>query len=241
MTFWELIKRITITRKCLLCNEPISYDEKEPFCENCILDWQSFLDAKCHRCGYKSSECTCLPRKIRAISPYGAVYCVFYDAKSNFKFNGLLFKLKRDLNRDLIDFCAQKITKNLLIMCKRHSIDYKAYSITYVTRRKKGSRKYGFDHAELLACSISKKLGIKLEKTIINNGTLEQKSLTKVEREENANESYELYEKANVKNKSYFLVDDIITSGATMKACATILKDNGANEIFPISFAKDNR
>lgn len=241
MTFIEVVKRMLITRKCLLCGEPISYEEKEPFCKECVEHWQKFIDAKCHRCGYKINECSCLPSKIRAISGYGAAYCVFYDAKSSFQANSLLFNLKRDYDKNVINFCRDKISKNFLMLSSRHSIDYKNFTVTYVTRRDKGKRKYGFDHSRELAKALAKKLGLKCEQTIVNIGETEQKTLTKVQRQENAEKSYLLYNKANVKGKSYILVDDIITSGATMKSCADILKSNGANVIIPVAFAKDNR
>ncbi len=241
MTFLEAIKRMLITRKCLVCGIPVSYDDKEPFCEECIEEWNKLKGAKCHRCGYKVDECSCLPSQIREISNYGATYCVFYDAKSGLKLNGLLFNLKRDYDKSIINFCADKIVKNFLLLASRHSLDYKKFSVTYITRRDKGKRKYGFDHSRELAKAIAKRLDIKCERTIVNEGVVEQKILTKEERKANAKASYKFYKKADVKDKSYILVDDIITSGATMKACANILKENGANIIVPVSFAKDNR
>lgn len=241
MTFLEVVKRMLVTRKCLLCKEPISYEEKEPFCEECTEHWNKLIDAKCHRCGYKVNECSCSPSRIRAIGGYGAVYCVFYDAKSSLQANSLVFNLKRDYDKSIIKFCAGKIAKNFLLLSSRHSIDYKDFTVTYVTRRKKGRRKYGFDHSKELAKALAAILGIKCEQTVINIGETEQKTLTKVQRQENAEKSYVYYNKADVKGKSYILVDDIITSGATMKACADILKNNGANVIIPVAFAKDNR
>ena len=241
MTFIEVVKRMLITRKCLLCGEPVSYDENEPFCEECMEHWKAFSEAKCHRCGYKVNECSCLPSKIRETSGYGATYCVFYDAKSSFQANSLLYELKRDYNKSIINFCANKIAKNFLMLASRHSINYKDFTVTYVTRRKNGQRKYGFDHAKELSKALAKRLGIKCEKTVINIGQTEQKTLTKEQRKENAEKSYVYYEKADVKGKSYILVDDIITSGATIKTCADILKENGATTIIPVSFAKDNR
>lgn len=241
MRISEIFRRMLMTKKCLACGEVISYDIKAPFCEDCLEQWQQFTKMKCHRCGHTRTECTCLPSQIREISKHGAVWCVFYDAKSNLPLNNLVFKLKRDYNRDIIEFCATEIVKNLKSLCLRHGIDYKDYLITYTPRRVSGKRKYGFDHSKRMALEISRILGIKTIKTLINVGTAEQKTLSKEKRKENAKQSYELSKNASVSGKKLFIVDDIITSGSTMKACADLLYQSGATDIIPLAFAKDNR
>ena len=104
MKLGYLLRRMLITRKCVICKEPISYEDKEPFCQDCIDQWKMLLETKCHKCGYKHNECTCLPSQIRQISKNGASWCVFYDGKSNLVANNLVFKLKREYNRGIITF-----------------------------------------------------------------------------------------------------------------------------------------
>lgn len=241
MKFGYLLRRLLITRKCVICKEPISYDVPEPFCPDCIDQWKMLLETKCHRCGYKHKECTCLPSQIRQIGKHGAAWCVFYDGKSELVANNLVFKLKREYNRDMIDFCAELMSKNIVLLCSRHGINYKEYCVTYTPRRKSGKYQYGFDHAKKLAIAIAQNLGIKVESCFKNVGTEEQKLLTKEERRENAKSSYILRKKAEIEGKNFFLVDDIITSGSTMKACADILLGQGAKDIISVSYAKDNR
>ena len=240
MKFLDVIKQMLITNKCLLCHEPISHDNKSGFCEVCIADWNAFLDVKCVRCGYKINECSCMPKLIKQTSKYGFVTCVFYNPDTSLLANNLIFTLKRDLDVDLINFFAEMMVKNLNLFAQRHGLNYDEYTVTYVTRREEGIRMYDFDHTKYLAKAVAKKLGIECQKTILNVGETEQKSLTKVERLENAKISYEINEKADVRGRKYLLIDDIITSGATMKACADVLRENGAEEIIPVSFAKNN-
>ena len=240
MRFLEIFKRMHVTNKCLLCHEPIGYGDEIGFCVDCIDDWNAFLSVKCVRCGYKIGECTCVPRLIRESSNYGFITCAFYSPKAKLPANKLIYTLKRDFDTDLINFMAKMMVKNLLILGKRHGINFSEYTATFVTRRNSGKRKYGFDHTEYLAKYVAKRLGIKCERTISNVGYVEQKSLTKNERLENAQISFEIYKKSNVKGRKFLLIDDIITSGATMRACIDILKENGAAEVIPVSFAKDN-
>ncbi len=240
MKLSEVFRRMLFTKKCPNCGETIPYDGEE-FCEECIEQWKTFTELKCHRCGYTRQGCTCLPSQIRQSSKHGAIWCVFYDAKSNLSLNNLVFKLKRDYNKDVIFFCAKEIVKNLKSICARHGINYKDYYITYTPRRISGRIMYGMDHAKCLAKAIGKILGIKVIKTLKNVGSVEQKTLTKEQRKQNATLSYQLRKNLDIKGKSIFLVDDIITSGSTMRACIELLKQAGACDIIPTCYAKDNR
>ena len=240
MKLTRLMKRIFITKKCLICKEPISYDSKENFCQDCIEHWRSFLETKCHKCGFKNTECTCLPSQIKTVSKHGAVWCVFYSGTSDSLANNLVFRLKREYNRDMIEHCAKEMAKRIKLLCHRHGISYKDYQITFAPRRKSGKRKFGFDHTRAIAKELGKILGIEVENCFINVGKLEQKSLTKTERRENAKASYLLKNNVNIEGKRYFVVDDIITSGSSMLACAKLMYSVGAEIVIPVAFAKDN-
>jgi predicted amidophosphoribosyltransferase len=240
MKLSHLFKRIFITKKCLICKEPISYDNKEPFCQDCIEQWRAFLETKCHKCGFKNTECTCLPSQIKSLSKHGAVWCVFYSGSSDSLANNLVFRLKREYNRDMIEHCAKEMAKSIKLLCHRHGISYKDYQITFAPRRKSGKRKFGFDHTRAIAKALGKILGIEVENCFINVGKREQKSLTKLERRENAKASYFIKNNICVEGKRYFVVDDIITSGATMRACVDLLTENGATDIIPVAYAKNN-
>ena len=43
--------------------------------------------------------------------------------------------------------------------------------------------------------------------------------------------------KSTYKNVEIILVDDVITTGATISECAKVLKENGANQVFALSVA----
>jgi competence protein ComFC len=90
-----------------------------------------------------------------------------------------------------------------------------------------------------LAYSLAKNLGVRVEKCFVNTGILAQKTLNKKERLENARQSYVLRSDADVKGKKYLLVDDIITTGATMLASGELLLNAGALSVIPISYAKN--
>ena len=117
---------------------------------------------------------------------------------------------------------------------------YNSFAITYIPRRKSTKRYYSFDQSQKLAKALGKIINIPVFSCIENKGKREQKRLNKIERLENARKAYAMKKNAKIEYENIFLVDDIITSGASMKVCADLLYENGAKNVIPVAFAKDN-
>lgn len=240
MKLSEFFKRMLVERYCVICGEAIPYDGNEPFCKECVPHWQEFLKVKCRNCGRPHSACICLPSKIRKINHSMAGWCVFYDASTNGEINKLFSYLKRRYDREVIDLCAERMKSSVIGIFKARGQSYKDYVVTFAPRRRKNVLQYGFDQSKKLAQALSKKLGIKYVTTFKNVATEEQKGLNKKERALNAQQSY-VYIDGSLKGyKNVILVDDIMTSGATLYSCAFQLYKNGAASVVPVTFAKDN-
>jgi predicted amidophosphoribosyltransferase len=78
-----------------------------------------------------------------------------------------------------------------------------------------------------------------MENCFKNVGKKEQKTLTKLERMQNALQSFIPLDGINVEGKKFILIDDVITSGSTINACASLLKRMGAKSVVAVCFAKD--
>lgn len=106
--------------------------------------------------------------------------------------------------------------------------------VVWVPLSRKGKRRRGYDQSELLAKSAARALGIPvlpvLEKT---RETKTQHELSRKEREKNVTDCYEVNPKysKNIRGKNLLLVDDIITTGATLQECAFVLYEAGAGII----------
>jgi ComF family protein len=98
----------------------------------------------------------------------------------------------------------------------------------------------GFNQAELIAQVVSSNADIKINChdliKIKHNGP--QTKLKADKRRKNVHGAYRWVGK-KIKNKNIILIDDVITTGATLNECAKILKKNGANEIWGLVLAKN--
>ncbi len=57
------------------------------------------------------------------------------------------------------------------------------------------------------------------------------------EREENISGAFKVKNQKTVSGKNILLLDDVITTGATISECGKMLLESGANKIFAVSIA----
>ena len=101
-------------------------------------------------------------------------------------------------------------------------------------------RERGFDQAELLAREVGRLLSIpaepileKIQHTVPQSG-LEEGSA----RRANARGAYALRSGADLTGKRVVLVDDVVTSGATLSECAALLRMGGAVQVWCLTLAR---
>ena len=66
-----------------------------------------------------------------------------------------------------------------------------------------------------------------------------QSTLDKDGREQNVKNVYQLQNSKKIMNKNILLIDDILTTGATVNECSKILNSAGASRIDILTIAKD--
>ena len=67
--------------------------------------------------------------------------------------------------------------------------------------------------------------------------TQSQTTKTLKEREENVEGAFKVRKTENVKRKNILLVDDVMTTGATISECGRVLIEAGANRVYAASIA----
>lgn len=106
-------------------------------------------------------------------------------------------------------------------------------------KKKKAIR--GYNQSELIARKLAKyfKMPIVTKVLIKQVNTQMQSSLGKRERIKNVQNVYKIQYQEKIKDKNVLLVDDIYTTGATVKECKKMLQFAGSKNIGTIIIAKD--
>lgn len=98
----------------------------------------------------------------------------------------------------------------------------------------------GFNQAQIIAEFFQRILSIPSSSVLTRNKpTRPQAELQKgKERFLNMRRAFEVKEIENISNNNYILVDDVVTTGATLKEAARVLKLNGAEQVFALTLAR---
>jgi ComF family protein len=116
-----------------------------------------------------------------------------------------------------------------------------ADGIIPIPLHKRKLRERGYNQAERIAAGISEVTGIPMRADIVRRKkyTGTQTMLSLDERHENMLNAFESVARTRneVKGRIFVVVDDVITTGATIEACAHVLAMNGARKIIAASAA----
>ena len=112
--------------------------------------------------------------------------------------------------------------------------------ITWVPLSRRRLRRRGYDQAELLARCISKEMGWEIDRLLVKkkNNAAQSGTGNAEKRRANVSGVYEVTSAEKVKDKHIILVDDIVTTGATVSECARMLKKSGADRVTVLTVAR---
>jgi ComF family protein len=176
------------------------------------------------------------PRCLKKYEIDGVFAAVSYNGVAkkliySFKYKPYLSDLKTFLSDLMYEAIIQKeefmaLTKNDLIFVP-------------VPVHSSKLRSRGYNQAEILAKELSKKFEFSVQNLLVRAiDTKSQFKLSKEERKENVKGVFLVWNAVD-KDKTYFLIDDVVTTGATFREAAKILKKSGAKKVFGLAFAQD--
>jgi ComF family protein len=97
----------------------------------------------------------------------------------------------------------------------------------------------GFNQTELLARPIAKRYSVKMASNLQRSRyTNPQAGLTEAERRKNLKGSFVVRRPAELARKRVLLVDDVFTTGATLRAAAEALKKAGVKRVIALTLAR---
>lgn len=238
MTVLSYIESLFFPPFCVSCEELT--DMEEYICPECGKVWSAWLSKPCPQCGLMASLCRCMPRNMKSFRDGKIVSAFFYDSKDKACIaNHLIYALKRKHYRRTIRFLAKTLAAAVTSAFRADGLSVREYVVTYPPRSAASVRKYGYDHTKILARMLAEELGITVEAVIRRRGNEVQKKLDVNDRLHNAANAYTLKDPGAVKGKKFLLLDDVITSGATLGVCKILIRNAGAEDVYLCSVAKD--
>ena len=112
--------------------------------------------------------------------------------------------------------------------------------VTWVPLHPKRKKRRGYDQAELLARRVSELSGLPAEPTLekVRPTAVQSQQSTEADRRANVEGAYRARPGLDLTGKRVVLVDDVVTTGATLAQCAACLRSAGAAEVVALTFAQ---
>lgn len=223
--------RILYPKRCPVC-EKIIPDTPEhvnrQICIQCNAKLCYIKPPKCMRCGkqlYSENEeyCTDCKKKCHEFTQGIGVFSYDKNIKKT------MYRFKYSNKREYAEFFGSVLAGRYGHLIRRWQVEAVIPVPLYRTKY----LKRGYNQAELIAKELSEQIKIPVDTKILvrSRKTRAMKELNDEERLKNLQNAFKLTENI-VKYKKVLLVDDIYTTGATMDACARVLKNGGIKEVY---------
>ncbi len=124
-------------------------------------------------------------------------------------------------------------------LIQQNCMDWKIDLIVPVPLHKLKKLGRGYNQSFYIAKGLSRILKKPVDESILirKKNTLSQTNMDLAEREKNIRNAFSIKNSAIAAGKNILLVDDVITTGATINECARVLKYAGANRVYAVSAA----
>ncbi len=203
--------------RCACCSKVI-YAGQE-LCPACKERVKELREMRCYKCNAPLHLCNCVHGKVTAI-----------DCLSAFPYTSVvqegILTLKKGTTHGIPYFA-----KSLAEVIKNH-YPHTFHGIVYVPVTKAKKRMRGYNQCELLANALAKEL----ELPVFHQALERLYDTVDLHRAENINRRgcvfgvFDAREKL-VSNKTLLLIDDVVTTGATLNECAKLLYLADANKV----------
>jgi len=143
----------------------------------------------------------------------------------------LIRRFKFEADQEAGRLCARYMAD----VVDRDTVDVVVAVTTTAARR----RQRGYDQAEILAREVACQLGLSHIKALVRVKNTHQVGKGRLERIAQSEDLYVAVNASGFTSKRVLLIDDVTTTGATMRSAANTLREAGAQSVYCLAFASD--
>lgn len=241
----EYAKRILLVRKCASCREILDSENFDSaFCPDCRLAWQVAKTENCPDCFGAATECSCMPALLSKSGALTLRRLFFYSPdRQNEAQNKLVYYLKHKKSRRVANFAAAELSSAVKDELSTLEVeDYSEVACIGVPRGRRAVLNYGFDQSAEIAESLAEAIGADYMPVIKRRfGGREQKKLSAAQRQKNIKSLMYISEAdaSELKGRYVILIDDVVTTGASMSAAVSLLRKAGVRGVICACLASD--
>lgn len=209
---WERVVALLFPCRCVLCGDITAFDDM--WCGQCEV----------HRIEVQSCG------DVDGID--GSICALAYkdDVRK------AVLRIKHHDDRRIFKFFAEEMYRTV----KENLPDIEFDLLIAVPANSVTMKKRGFNQAERIAEELSKLMKVELctDALLRHDKSRTQHKLNAEQRRENAEKSYDINNADIVKDKTVLIVDDVFTTGSTLRVCGEKLTAAGVREVYTVTATK---
>ena len=199
--------------------------EGKILCRECAEQLEQ-LPAICYGCGKLSRNCRPCPKCINRWRPEHVWFYAAYKDLAADLVQALKFEQKRATARAMAELLDERLP-----------YFESAPLVTFVPTAPHRRRERGFDQAELIAKELAKLRGWHIATLLKRQKKVRQLGANRAIRRAQLKGAFRPTHQWLIKDNHILLVDDVVTTGATIEACAKTLLKAGAKQVDAAVFA----
>ena len=229
----DAILNLVFPQTCVLCNSRILQRRWSVACPECWSKLEPIPRPFCPQCGMPApvieGPCGACRRGDHAFDLARSVF-LFTDPMRgilhHFKYSGRV-SLARPLGRQLRSHMEEE--------------GFRGATALPVPLHRARERERGFNQAAVLAKAVSRHSGLRVDEHSLARTTdtpMHRAAMDSKAREATVTKVFEVVRPGLVCGRNILLVDDLLTSGATVSQCARVLKKCGADKVIVLTLAR---
>jgi ComF family protein len=237
--FYDSCLALLYPQACAVCGDSVESRAFGIACEKCWDATQIFNggEAACWKCGALSvgtvapeqrEQVRC--RRCESDSFTVARACGTYDGA--LRASVLLLKREPHVCRKLVDLLANTQRQYPLNQATR---------IIPVPLHKEREKARSFNQAGVIGCALAQAVSVSIDEISLKrteHTTRHRAGMDARDRRESVENAFTVSYPALIAGERILLIDDVFTSGATVSACARVLLQAGASEVFVLTIAR---
>ena len=232
---------------CRLCEQALLRASTVPICEACLGSFAALGGAVCETCGQPLAAWS-LGAGGKEQAPDGVVCpeCQtreygFVRARSYALYKAGIVRAIMLMKFERIEPLGRWFAGRLAEVAKREKVA--ADVVVPVPLHRQRERERGYNQADLIAKPLAHKLGLPYRAVLLvrTKPRPDQHILSLEERWDSVRGAFATRPGSKVDNLRVLLVDDVMTTGATLDACAKALRGAGAKSVIGLTVARAAR
>ena len=236
----DAVASIMIPAPCRLCDALLNHSSRIPICHDCLGGFALVPEKICTVCGLPMPDAAEIAGEALKCSACRMETYSFERARSYALYEDRVIRAVLMLKFERIDPLAKWFAERLAEIYSRNREILEADVVVPVPLHRDREKERGHNQAELVSKPLAKTLKLPHQGVLLVRKRPRPAKLVLTLRERWAavRGAFEIRPGSQVDNRRVLLLDDVMTTGATLDACSKALRDAGAKSVVALTVAR---